>query len=82
MAPILVLMLIAAVVAMWWHLGYQERQWVASSPYIGCDKRGRSLLAGSNGYYAASGDGGHGCIRGGGHGEHGGYCGGGDGGGH
>jgi len=76
MASILVLMLIAAVVAMLWHLGYQERKRVAASPYIGCSKDGRSLLAGSSGYCAAPGDGGHSCGHGGGHG---GDCGGGGG---
>jgi len=81
MASILVLLLIAAVMAMWWRLGYQERQRVAASPYVGCDKDGRSLLARSSGYCAATSDGGHGCIHGGGHGGHGGDCGGGDGGG-
>ncbi len=78
---ILVLMLIAAVPTMWWYLGYQERQRVAASPYIGCDKDGRSLQAGSGGYYGASDGGGHSCGYGGGHGGHGGDCGGGDGGG-
>ena len=77
MASIFVLAFFIAVVGVCWRLGYQERQRIATSPYIGCDKHGRSLQARS-GFYAISDGSGYNCSH---SGWHGGDCGGDDGGG-
>jgi hypothetical protein len=57
-------------------------QRAAASPYIGCDKHGRSLQAGSGGYYGVFDGGGYSCHHGDGHGSAGGGGDGGGGGGH
>ncbi len=78
--PLWFLIPVIVTVALVHWVGRREQRRVAESPYIGCDKDGRSLQAGSSGYYAVSGDSGYVCSYGGGHGGHGGDCGGGYGG--
>ena len=79
--PIWLLIPIAIPIVLLWLARPSAAERAAASPYIGCDKHGRSLQAGSGGYYGVSDGGGHSCSHGGGHGGHGGDCGGGDGGG-